>query len=104
MSFRLLGTVRHKIDGMPKLFRFLGGNMLFGFAVGVALASSIVLTNAGGLNDLISGDGHPYLAVFSLMFLFALTFAGVAMGIAIMTVPGPATQAEPTAGEDRPRS
>lgn len=89
MFARYYGAARDRFDAMPKLFRFLGANMLFGLAVGVALASAMVLTNAAGLNDLISGDGHPYLAVFSLLFLFALTFASVAMGVAIMTVPPP---------------
>jgi hypothetical protein len=78
---------RSRIDNIPKLFRFLAANAAFGGAVGVALASSMVLTNAAGLNDLIAGDGHPYLTVFVLHYLFALTFAAVAMGIAIMTLP-----------------
>lgn len=79
--------LRQRIERMPKLFRFLGANMLFGLAVGVALGSMIVLTNAGGLNDLISGDGHPYLTIFALLYLFALTFAAVAMAFAVMLLP-----------------
>lgn len=93
-------TLRHRLSTMPKLFRFLGSNMLFGMSVGVALASSMVLTNAGGLNDLISGDGHPYLAVFALLFLFSLTFASVAMGIAIMMLPPPKDGKDHDADDD----
>ncbi len=35
---------------------FLGRNMLFGMSVGMALASSLILTIAAGLNDLIAED------------------------------------------------
>ena len=71
---------------IPILLHFLGRNMVFGMSVGVALASSMILTNAAGLKDLIAGDHHPYLMVFLLEFMFALTFASVAMGIAVMTM------------------
>lgn len=86
------------IDGTPRLIRFLGTHMAFGLAVGVALASCMVLTNAAGLNDLLAGDGHPYLAMFMLYFMFGLTFASVAMGIAVMTMTGKERNA---AGSDR---
>ncbi len=84
---------------MPTLIRFLGRNMMFGFAIGVALASTMVLTNTAGLNDLISGDGHPYLAVFLFSFMFALTFASVAMGVAVMTLPDKNTGGRGPSGE-----
>lgn len=100
MHLDRITSLRQRLLGMPKLFRFLGSNMLFGMSVGVALASLMVLTNAAGLNDLISGDGHPYLAVFALLFLFALTFASVAMGIAIMMLPPPKDAKDDDAGDD----
>lgn len=84
---------------MPPLIRFLGQHMMFGFAVGVALSSTMVLTNTAGLKDLIAGDGHPYLAVFLFSFMFALTFASVAMGVAVMTMKDKDTLANGASGE-----
>lgn len=71
---------------IPILLHFLGRHMIFGMSFGVALASAMILTNAAGLNDLIAGDHNPYLMVFLLEFMFALTFASVAMGVAVMTM------------------
>jgi hypothetical protein len=71
---------------VPRLVRFLFLNMMFGVSVGVALAASLILTNAAGLKDLIAGDHSPLLMVFLLEFMFALTFASVATVIAVMTL------------------
>jgi branched-subunit amino acid transport protein AzlD len=87
---------------VPALVQFLGRNMVFGMSVGVALASSMILTNAAGLNDLIAGDHNPFLMVFLLEFMFALTFASLAMGIAVMTMRShPANDDGP--GDEPPR-
>ncbi|MEQ1670386.1 MAG: hypothetical protein ABL893_05970 [Hyphomicrobium sp.] len=86
---------------LPRIVRFLAGHMAFGLAVGTAFASALVMTNAGGLKDLIAGDGHPYLAMFVLHFMFALTFASVAMGVGVMTMHKSKT---PETGSDKPSS
>lgn len=97
-------NLRARIASMPKLLRFLGANAAFGFSAGVALVSAMVLSNAAGLNDLITGDAHPYLVVFVLQSFFALTFAAVSMGIAIMTLPGRKNDCVSSHEEDGPKS
>jgi hypothetical protein len=72
---------------MPQLLRFLLRHLAFGVSVGVAFASLVVLTNTAGLNDLLSADEHPYVAIFMLNVMCALTFGSLAMGIGVMTLP-----------------
>lgn len=103
---KMVSFVKTTYLRLPRIVRFLGGHMAFGLAVGTAFASALVMTNAGGLKDLIAGDGHPYLAIFVLHFMFALTFASVAMGVGVMTM-HKTTAAEcgpdqPTSGPDHP--
>lgn len=71
----------------PQLLRFLATHMAFGIAIGVAFASLVVLTNTAGLNDLLTGDEHPYIAIAMLNIMCALTFGSLAMGIGVMTLP-----------------
>jgi hypothetical protein len=74
---------------MPKLpshVRFLGWHALQGAVVGLIAGAGLVLTNTAGLGDLFAGTSQP-LAAYSLFFAnFALTFASVKMGVAIMTI------------------
>lgn len=72
---------------LPRIVRFLAVHMAFGLFVGIAFASVLILTNAAGLNDLLAGDSSPLLPMFVFYFMFALTFASVAMGIGVMTMP-----------------
>ncbi len=72
---------------VPYLLRFLGLNMALGTAIGAAFVSLILLANVAGLKDLIAGSGQPLLPLFLLYFFNALTFASVAMGVAIMRLP-----------------
>lgn len=72
---------------LPRIVRFLAVHMAFGLFVGIAFASVLILTNAAGLNDLLAGDTSPMLPMFVFYFMFALTFASVAMGIGVMTMP-----------------
>lgn len=78
---------RSVFQQMPLLLRFLARHLAFGVAVGVAFASLVILTNTAGLNDLLSADEHPYVAIFMLNVMCALTFGSLAMGIGIMTLP-----------------
>jgi hypothetical protein len=71
----------------PQLLRFLAAHMGFGIAVGIAFASLVVMTNTAGLNDLLTGDEHPYIAIAMLNIMCALTFGSLAMGIGVMTLP-----------------
>lgn len=71
----------------PPLIRFLALNLGVGLGIGVALAALIVLGDVGGLKGLIAGAENPWLAMFLLYFMLALTYGSVAMGIAVMTLP-----------------
>ena len=66
---------------------FLGLNLGVGIGFGIAFAALMVLTNAGGLKDLISGSADPMLPVLMFYFMCALTGGSLMMGIAIMTMP-----------------
>lgn len=72
---------------MPRLVRFLAHHLAFGVALGIAVACVVTSANVGGLRTLLSGDEHPYVVLFMLTVMFALTFGSLAMGIAIMTLP-----------------
>lgn len=73
--------------GLPPMVRFLGLHLGVGIAVGVAAASLMVLSNTGGLKDLLIGDSNPLVALAALYISLALTGGSVAMGIAVMTLP-----------------
>jgi hypothetical protein len=72
---------------VPHLVRFLGLHMASGLAVGVVIASLMILSNLAGLKDLLVEAQEPFIAIFLLYAFNALTFGSVAMGIAVMTMP-----------------
>lgn len=72
---------------LPRLLRFLGLHMALGIAIGVAFAAMVVLSNVSGIKDLIAASEEPYLVLTLLLVMNALTFASLAMGIAVMTLP-----------------
>lgn len=84
-------------ERVPRLLWFLGLNLVIGAAIGVAFASVVVLLNTGGIKDLIAGSREPFFALFLLYAMNALTFASLAMGVAVMRLPydGPADGREP---------
>lgn len=71
----------------PRLLRFLGLHLVLGAALGVIVSSALVLSNTGGLKDLLAGDQSPVLGLVLLHFMLALTGGSVAMGVAVMTMP-----------------
>lgn len=71
------------------MLRFLALNLGVGVGIGVAFAALVVLANVGGLKGLINGAENPWLAMFLLYFMCALTFGSLAMGIAVMSLPYP---------------
>jgi len=76
-----------RIMGLPPLLGFLLGNGIIGFALGIVCAGLIVLTNVGGLNDVLAASDVGLLGLGALFFLFGLTFASVVMGAAVMSLP-----------------
>jgi hypothetical protein len=74
----------HKV---PELIRFLGLYMATGLAIGVIVASAMVISNLAGLKDLLVEAQEPLVAIVLFYAFNALTFASVTMGVAIMTLP-----------------
>lgn len=72
---------------MPPMLRFLGLNLGIGVGVGIGFAALIVMGNVGTLKTLIAGADNPWLAIFLLYFMCALTFGSLAMGAAVMSMP-----------------
>ena len=79
--------LRNPVKDLPHLLRFLALHLALGAAVGVAFASLVVLSNFSGIKDLIATSEQPYFVLFLLWFMNALTFASLAMGIGVMTLP-----------------
>lgn len=73
--------------GMPPLLRFLLLNLGVGIGVGIGFAALVVMGNVGALKTLIAGAENPWLAIFLLYFMCALTFGSLAMGAAVMSMP-----------------
>jgi hypothetical protein len=73
--------------GVPKLLRYLGLHMMAGIAIGVIVASAMILGNLAGLKDLLVEAQEPFVAMFLLYAFNALTFGSVSMGVAVMTIP-----------------
>ena len=73
--------------GLPKLLRYLGLHMMAGIAIGVIVASAMILGNLAGLKDLLVEAQEPFVAMFLLYAFNALTFGSVSMGVAVMTIP-----------------
>jgi hypothetical protein len=72
---------------LPHLIRFLGLNMAIGVAIGVIIASAMIMSNLAGLKDLLIETREPFVAILLLYAFNALTFGSVAMGVAVMTMP-----------------
>lgn len=73
--------------GMPPLLRFLLLNLGIGVGVGIGFAALVVIANVGALKTLIVGAENPWLVIFLLYFMCALTFGSLAMGAAVMSMP-----------------
>lgn len=73
--------------GLPPLLRFLLLNLGVGVGVGIGFAALVVIGNVGALKTLIVGAENPWLVMFLLYFMCALTFGSLAMGAAVMSMP-----------------
>ncbi len=76
-----------KLRRVPHLIRFLGLHMATGFAIGIIIASAMIMSNLAGLKDLLTEAREPFVAILLLCAFNGLTFASVAMGVAVMTMP-----------------
>jgi len=57
------------------------------FAIGVIVASMMIMSNLAGLKELLIEAREPFVAVLLLYAFNALTFGSVAVGVAVMTMP-----------------
>ncbi len=72
---------------IPKLLRFLGIHLALGAAIGMIVASGMVMINLAGMKDLLVETSEPYVPMFMLYAFNMLTFGSVSMGIGVMTLP-----------------
>ncbi|MBY0225638.1 MAG: hypothetical protein K2Q28_07525 [Hyphomicrobium sp.] len=75
------------VSRMPHLIRFLGLHMGIGVAIGVIIASVMIMSDLAGLKGLLIETREPFVAILLLYAFNALTFGSVAMGVAVMTMP-----------------
>lgn len=74
-------------ERVPPLLRFLGLHLALGSAIAIAFVSLIILADIGSLKKLLVGAQNPFLPLLLLYGFNMITFASVAMGIGIMTMP-----------------
>lgn len=58
-----------------------------GAAIGVALAGVVVLANMGNIGTLLRESSEPFIPMILFFASFALTFASLKMGMAVMALP-----------------
>lgn len=71
----------------PRLLEFLALHCGIGAAIGLGLAGMTVLSNLGGIRDLLKASNEPYVPMILFFASFALTFASAKMGMAVMALP-----------------
>jgi hypothetical protein len=75
-------------DPNPTTFLvFLGMHCAMGVAAGTICAAIVVLIDLGGMKQLLVNSSEPFIPMFVLFTMFALTFGAVKMGVAIMSLP-----------------
>lgn len=73
--------------GLPPLLRFLGLHLVLGSAIGIAVASLLILLNVAGLRGLLIETREPFVPLLLLYSFNVITFSSVTMGIGIMIMP-----------------
>ncbi len=71
----------------PSLLAFLGMHCAIGVAAGIVFAAIVVLVDLGGMKQLLVNSAEPFIPMFVLFAMCALTFGAVKMGMAIMSLP-----------------
>jgi hypothetical protein len=70
-----------------QMLRFLGWNAIFGFALGLLIATSMIWFDLAGLGTRIGRSQTPFLVFFMLAVPLSFTFAGAVMASAVMLMP-----------------
>ena len=68
------------------LITLMGLHAAEGSAAGIAIASLLVLFNAGGVKDLILATGEPYVPLTFFVLSFASIVATVDVAVAVMSI------------------
>ena len=71
---------------LPSIARFVVRSWAIGALLGAVFATSLILTNAGGLHDLLRQSPDAITAIALLNFGFASLVAGLYSGAAIMLI------------------
>jgi len=79
--------LRDQAQALPRLVVFLLQHLALGFALGIAFAAIIVLTNVANLKGLLQASESPYVAIAMLFVMCGLTFASLVTGAAVMSLP-----------------
>lgn len=74
-------------QGWPKLLRFLAINAAIGAALGAVFAVVLIVTNTGGIGDLILRTSDPVSPVLLFVVGFATLIGGLYTASAVMLVP-----------------
>ncbi|MDY0872762.1 hypothetical protein [Dongia rigui] len=83
---------------MPKLVKFMLRHALIGAAAAIVFVAAVMMLDVGGLATLVSNSTYGPLAVALLTFFTALTFGGLQMGIAVMSLKERDDEADPKDG------
>ena len=78
---------RERREPLPKIVWFLMFHCGIGLALGVIFTSIIIQLNTAGLKDMLVASSEPFIPLFVLYAMTALTFGSLNMGIAIMSLP-----------------
>lgn len=70
-----------------EMLQFLGGNVLFGVCLGLAVAAMLIWLDIGGLGSHLARSRNPYLPAAMIAIPLALTFGAAVAASAIMLMP-----------------
>lgn len=103
-------------SGRSHLLEFLALHTGLGAALGVAVAAAIVLSDFARVGTLLRDSSEPYIPMILFFASFALTFASLKVGIAVMSLPldppdepdddegGPPAETPPSVSGNEPTS
>lgn len=73
--------------GPPRLLVFLALHTALGFALGIAFAAVVILTNVAGIKSILEASDMPYVAMIMLFVMCGLTLGSLVVGAAVMSLP-----------------
>jgi hypothetical protein len=83
----LIAPIAQGFHDLPFLVRFVLRHSLLGYLYGAAIAGAFLLSNLGGVRDLIATSAQPIVPAIMLFSAFAITIGSAYVGAAIMLLP-----------------